>query len=94
MFQQGFSIALSGLAAGAVFLIALVILVKLIALIFAGTAENTGEMGIPPGFLPEAAKAPGLHSALSTGAGRNVVDFKNIAVAIAAAKAHSDSNME
>ena len=94
MFQQGFSIALTGLAAGAVFLIVLVILVKLIGLIFAATAENAGEMEVPPGFLAETAEAPVFLSAAAAGTGGGAVDFKNIAVAIAAAKARSDSDMK
>ena len=94
MFQEGFSIALTGLAFSAVFLIVLIILVKLTALTFGKASHNAGKMGIPPGFLPETAQTAGSYAALSPGTVKSTVDYRSIAVAIAAAKAHAGSKME
>ncbi len=99
MITEGFRVALTGLAAGLIFLILLTLTVKILSVIILGTVrpELDKRMAVPEGYLdkPSFSEDAAIVTAISgvndTG---TTGEFQNIAVAIAAAKAHSDHIME
>ena len=103
MITEGFRVALTGLAAGLVFLILLTLTVKILSVIILGTVrpELDKRMAVPEGYLDKPSFS--VDAAVGGTAGIDVSgvndtgttdEFQNIAVAIAAAKAHSDHIME
>jgi len=99
MTTEGFHVALAGLAAGLVFLILLTLTVKVLSVIILGTVkpELDKRMAVPEGYpdKPSFSEDAAMLTAVS-GVNNEVTtdEFQNIAVAIAAAKAHSEHIME
>ncbi|NOY09490.1 MAG: hypothetical protein GXP33_11695 [Spirochaetes bacterium] len=102
MITEGFRVALTGLAAGLVFLILLTLTVKILSVIILGTVkpELDKRMAVPEGYpdKPSFSADAVVGTAGTDVSGVNDTgttdEFQNIAVAIAAAKAHSDHIME